>query len=88
MGCGASSDAKASAEVKLARVLWAKRVIADRTSPMRWAWAECPICFDETEVVSVCANAHDICRNCLRNPSMASCPMCRQPVRESMRIYG
>ena len=68
-----------TAEVKLTRVLWAKCVLGDRTSPTRWAWAECPICFDETEVMSVCANGHDICRNCLRNPSMASCPMCRQP---------
>ena len=71
---GSISSSATSAEVKLARVLWAKCVIADRTSMRQ---AECPVCLDETRVVSACANAHDICRNCLRHPSLASCPICR-----------
>ena len=38
---------------------------------------ECHICSEVSELLTACENGHDICRNCLANPLLQTCPFCR-----------
>ena len=48
--------------------------------------SECVICLEKAAVVALIPCGHRcVCEGCA--PSLRSCPMCRQPVREAKRIF-
>ena len=44
---------------------------------------ECPVCLDTMVRVRIyqCRNGHNVCERCSANPSLVSCPQCREPYR-------
>ena len=49
--------------------------------------SECVVCLENEAVMALMPCGHRCaCEACA--PNLRNCPMCRQPVRESMRIYG
>ena len=49
--------------------------------------SECVVCIENEAVMALMPCGHRCaCEACA--PNLRNCPMCRQPVRESTRIYG
>ena len=44
---------------------------------------ECPVCLDTMVRVRIyqCRNGHNVCERCSANPSLVTCPQCREPYR-------
>ena len=44
---------------------------------------ECPVCLETMVRVRIyqCRNGHNVCERCSTNPSLVSCPQCREPYR-------
>ena len=44
---------------------------------------ECPVCLDTMVGVRIyqCRNGHNVCERCSANPSLVTCPQCREPYR-------
>lgn len=50
----------------------------------------CPVCYEQTDLLKVCGNGHDLCRDCLgKCYAMAqTCPQCREPMTDAYAEAG
>jgi len=50
----------------------------------------CPVCYEQTDLLKVCGNGHDLCRDCLGKCwNMAqTCPQCREPMTDAYAEAG
>lgn len=50
----------------------------------------CPVCYEQTDLLKVCGNGHDLCRDCLGKcwNTAQTCPQCREPMTEAYAKAG